>query len=124
MKTRFLSATVLSLTFGLVPAASALPGVPATQGDVQACGDDHKDAAKPVPANALTMTLKVGGMSCDGCANGIRNALLKVEGVYDAKVSFESGLATVQVDGTKVDEAKLSDVIVKAGYTIEKPSKG
>jgi copper chaperone CopZ len=114
MKTRILSVLALSLTlsFAAAPAASAF------------CGDDHKEAAKPVPADATLVTLKVAGMHCGDCANAIRNALLKLDGVYDAVVSHESGEAKIQVDAKKVDEAKLSEAIVKAGYKVEKPGKG
>lgn len=118
MKTRILSTLAFSLTLSLV----AVPSVNAA--DLQACGDDHKEAGKPVPADAQTVTLKVSGMSCGGCADAIRNALLKLDGVYDATVSHETGVASVQVDAKKMDAAKLGDAIVKAGYAVEKPSKG
>lgn len=106
-----------TFTLGAAPAtASAGPLDSAT-----ACGDHDKQAGKPVPADAKTLTLKVGGMSCDGCANTVRNALLKLDGVYDATVDWQTGAATVQYDGKKVDDARLGDAIVKAGYTVDKP---
>ncbi len=113
MITRILSALALSLSLTFVAAPAAF-----------ACGDDHKEAAKPAPADAQTITLKVTGMSCDSCANAVRNALLKIDGVFDAEVSFDKGVANVTVDAKKVDEAKLGDAIVKAGFKVEKPQKG
>lgn len=89
-----------------------------------ACGDDHQEAGKAVPAGAKSVALKVGGMSCGGCANEIRNALLKVDGVYDAAVNFETGVANVQFDGAKADLAKISAAITKAGFTVVGPEKG
>ena len=113
MTTRILSALAISLTLAVGAAPAAL-----------ACGDEHHDAARPVPADAQTVTLKVGGMTCGGCAELVRNALLKVDGVYDAVVDWEAGVDTVKLDGKKFDEAKLDDAIAKAGYKVEKPSKG
>ena len=108
----FIAATVAgALSLGSVSAALA-------------CGDDHQEAGKAVPAGAQALALKVKGMTCGGCANEIRNALLKVEGVYDAAVDFESGVAKVQFDGAKLDAAKISAAIVKAGFTVVGTEKG
>jgi len=122
MKMRILSLMALSLNLSLVAVPSAFAGEPAVA--IRACGDDHKEAGKPVPADALTVSLKVTGMTCGGCADQIRNALMKLDGVYDAVVSHETGVASVQFDGKKIDEAKVGEAIVKAGYKVEKPSKG
>jgi copper chaperone len=113
MITRVLTALALSLALAVVAAPTAL-----------ACGDDHKEAAKTVPADAQTVTIKVQGMTCGDCANAIRNALLKLDGVYDAEVSHETGLALVKVDASKVDQARLDEAISKAGYKVESPQKG
>jgi len=110
MLIRFLTASALSFSLALVATPAAF-----------ACGDEQKEAAKSVPADAQTVTLKIVGMSCGGCADSVRNALLKLDGVYDAAVSFETGIASVQLDGKKVDEVKLTEAIVKAGYKVEKP---
>lgn len=112
MITRLLTALTLALTLGFVATPAAL-----------ACGDKTQEAAKPVPADAQTATVKITGMTCDGCANQVRNALLKVDGVYDAEVNWESGVATVKFDGSKVDQAKLGAAITKAGYGTEAPQK-
>lgn len=107
MLIRIMTALALSATLGLATAPAAM-----------ACGDDHKEAAKPAPADAKTVTLKIEGMTCDGCANAVRNALLKLDGVFDATVSFETGLANISIDGNKVDDAKLGEVITKAGFKV------
>lgn len=108
MLIRIMTALALSATLGLATAPAAM-----------ACGDDHEEAAKPAPADAKTVTLKIVGMTCDGCANAVRNALLKLDGVFDATVSFESGLANIKLDGKKVDDAKLDEAISKAGFKVE-----
>lgn len=109
MLIRIMTAAALSLTLGLATAPAAM-----------ACGDDHKEAAKQVPADAATVTLKITGMTCDGCANALRNALLSLDGVYDATVSYETGIANVQLDAKKVDNAKLDDAVSKAGFKVQR----
>lgn len=119
MKT--LTKTVLALVGAGTLTMGTLAATASASTGTTACGDHEKQASKPVPADAKTLTLKVGGMTCDGCANTVRNALLKVDGVYDATVDWETGATVVQFDGKKTDDAKLGDAIIKAGYTVEKP---
>ena len=59
-------------------------------------------------------TLAVEGMTCGGCANSVKKALERVEGVQSAQVSFEDKQATVQAPG--VDRARLVQAIEKAGF--------
>ncbi|MDH4228693.1 MAG: heavy-metal-associated domain-containing protein [Nitrospirota bacterium] len=43
----------------------------------------------------MQTTLKVDGMTCNGCVNNVTNVLRGLLGVKDVKVSLESGLAVV-----------------------------
>ena len=45
-----------------------------------------------------TVTLKIGGMKCDGCATAVRSALEGVEGVSAVDVSLPDGSASVQLE--------------------------
>jgi len=56
------------------------------------------------------MELKVENIKCGGCANSIKNSLLKFEGVKDIKVDIENG--TIQIDG-EVDEDHKSQIKAK-----------
>ena len=60
-------------------------------------------------------TLKIEGMSCDGCVRSVREALERNEGVQPMKV--EIGTVVVEHDAETVDEAGLMDIIEKAGFT-------
>ena len=60
-----------------------------------------------------TQVLKVGGMSCGGCAKHVDKALRAVEGVSAVSVDVAQGTATVE--GTASMEA-LAAGVVEAGY--------
>lgn len=66
-----------------------------------------------------TETIKVAGMSCGGCALNVSGALKAVEGVSDAQVSLEQGLATVAYDETRTSSEQLKSAVRHAGYSVE-----
>jgi mercuric reductase len=60
--------------------------------------------------------LRVEGMTCEGCARHVTEALKKVPGVDQAQVaSWKSGQAVV-VTAPEVDEASLIDAVKQSGY--------
>ena len=64
-----------------------------------------------------TVTLDVGGMTCDGCAGRVRNALEGVTGVTSAEVSHESGSAIVSHSGVSRD--LMTGAVRAIGYTVD-----
>lgn len=60
--------------------------------------------------------LKVGGMSCDGCAANVQRALKGVEGVISAEVHLASKTAIVTVGDKKPLVALLIAAVKQAGY--------
>jgi copper chaperone CopZ len=70
-----------------------------------------------VPANATRATLKIEGMTCEGCAATVEQALRAVPGVSGAAVSYEKKQATVYVPaGSDVPREALLQAVRKAGY--------
>ena len=65
-----------------------------------------------------SVTLKVNGMTCGGCAKSIEKALMKTDGVLDARVSHPKREAVVSYDDQKVTVDKIKAVIVDTGYTV------
>lgn len=86
-----------------------------------ACGETTEAPSKAVPTDAAHVTIPVEGMSCGGCATAIHNALMKLDGVYAAEITFESGKAIVAYDAKKVTVEALTSAIDKAGYKAGKP---
>lgn len=65
---------------------------------------------------AETLQIAVEGMSCASCVSTIENALDEIPGVIEARVSFASERATVDVVPGVVDLEKLVTAVEKAGY--------
>jgi len=64
----------------------------------------------------MQFELDVKGMTCDGCARHVTDALKSVDGVEEAVVEdWKSGKTNVVTD-TKVEEKKLLKAVKKAGY--------
>lgn len=66
--------------------------------------------------NLETANFTIEGMTCEiGCAKLIEGKLTGVDGVTDAKVSFETKVAVVKFDKTKQSVASLTKTIEKVG---------
>ncbi|WP_066759393.1 mercuric transport protein MerTP [Crocinitomix algicola] len=64
-------------------------------------------------------SLTVEGMTCTGCEHSVNHALTSTEGVIEASSSYETGIATVKFDKSKVTMEELVDAIEKeTGYKV------
>ena len=69
------------------------------------------------PNQEAVTNLVVRGMTCQGCARNVREALLKVAGVSDASVNLEAQEATVRWnEQTPEGAANLLQAVSEAGY--------
>ncbi|HKS26510.1 MAG TPA: heavy-metal-associated domain-containing protein [Pyrinomonadaceae bacterium] len=75
-------------------------------------------------AATKTVTIRVKGMTCGGCATSVEKALKSTEGVQEARVSFERGLAVIKYDDQKVTISKLREVINSTGFFCEVEGSG
>lgn len=66
-----------------------------------------------------TVTFKIGGMRCDGCAERIRTLLAAVPGVREASASFAGSAARVRYNPHTVGENRLLEVIEGGGFTAD-----
>lgn len=67
-------------------------------------------------AQLATVELKIGGMTCEGCAETIKSKLLETPGVADAEVHYAAGHARVKYDPAKTDPGELVAAIEGLGY--------
>lgn len=67
------------------------------------------------PADGLTITLEITGMTCRSCERHVREALVKVEGVAAAAASLARGTAEVTLTRSVAME-RLVDAVMEAGY--------
>ena len=104
-------------------AVSAAGGPLGTGRAVQAATAAIPDTAK--------VKLSISGMTCGSCATTARIALERVDGVYDAEVSYDSASAVVLYDAEKTSPEEFIAYLAKmTGYRAQvveserKPERG
>ncbi len=71
----------------------------------------------PGPASAEEVNVKVNGMVCGFCAQGIKSKLMEQEGVEAVDVDLETKVVTVSLDtGAAVDNETIRTLIADSGY--------
>lgn len=63
-----------------------------------------------------TITIKIEGMSCDGCVKSVTRALTAVPGVSKAEVSLARAEATVAFEPEQVAKPALVQAVQDAGF--------
>ena len=64
-----------------------------------------------------SLTLDVGGMTCEGCSNRVKSALESIQGVNSADVSHESGIAIILHQN--VSKEIMTSSVQEIGYTVD-----
>lgn len=68
---------------------------------------------------AKEITVKVSGMVCSLCAQGIQKKFKEVKAVKEIKVDLTNKVVLVTtIDDQDIPDAKITDIITKAGYNI------
>ena len=57
--------------------------------------------------------LHIDGMTCGSCATAVRQVLRKVDGVKDARVSYQQKQGVVTYDPTKVTPEKIAHAVTE-----------
>ena len=65
-----------------------------------------------------TITMKVEGMTCNGCVASVTRVLKAVPGVNDVVVTLTPGAAKVNFDPAATGAAALKTAIEDAGYDV------
>lgn len=71
----------------------------------------------------VQLQLKIGGMACSFCVQGIQQTLLRMEGVQEAHVSLAHEEVLVRFDPRQVSEQQLRQALEQMGYTIRDPDR-
>lgn len=88
----------------LVPAAYSAPVVV------------HATSATVPAIEPRSVSLRIEGMTCGGCAIAVRRVLTRLDGVREADVSYEQQRAVVTYDTTKVTVEQMIAAIKTLGY--------
>lgn len=100
-----------SVVVGGVIGAYAMARVPALREAV-----NGPRTASATPAQE-TVTLKITGMTCDGCTAAVKLAALRIDGVSAATVDYAQGRADITYDPSKTDPKALAAILSeKSGY--------
>jgi copper chaperone CopZ len=67
-------------------------------------------------SDVAELDLAVPSMVCDGCAETIRAALKALPGVRDVKVSLWHKRVRVRFEPSRLEEARIRQVIAAAGF--------
>ncbi len=65
-----------------------------------------------------TVELRIGGMTCQGCVRGVKNAISGVQGVTGVEVDLANKSATIEFDETVVAVDVIMSAITEAGYEV------
>jgi len=66
-----------------------------------------------------TRTIDIEGMTCGHCVSWVTEALKKIDGVADAKLSLEAKNAIVEYDESRVTDDMMKTAVEEAGYTVK-----
>lgn len=72
----------------------------------------------PAPSTPETLQVPVSGMTCQACALHVEQILGEVGGIQAAQVNFGSRSASLELDGSELDESTLRVRLAKAGFGI------
>jgi copper chaperone CopZ len=67
-------------------------------------------------AASATVTIRVEGMHCGGCASSVEKKLKATEGVEEVRVSFPKKEVWVKYNDQKISVAKLREAINSTGF--------
>lgn len=75
----------------------------------------RREARGPAPAQSLKV--EVEGMTCQGCARRLDTSVRAVDGIDAVTISVDAGLLEVSSQSGLIDDAKVRQAIVDAGFT-------
>lgn len=103
----------------LAPSPSAATQTARTasvQSQEEAAAQGTEPAEFDSPTSFQQVVLEVEGMTCETCPVTVREALGRIEGVYEAKATLNPPRAVVRFDPERVSVKDLTDATTKAGF--------
>ncbi|MCM4171886.1 mercuric transport protein MerTP [Arenibacter sp. TNZ] len=65
-----------------------------------------------------TTEFKISGMTCASCESHVDHEVNKLDGIVNAKASYENGNAVIEYDRTKTSETEIESAINATGYKV------
>src|SRR5690554_1746132 len=79
---------------------------------VQESGYDVKDEQESI-------IIKIGGMTCAGCAAAVERGLQKADGIYEANVNIAIEKGRVEFDPSLLSRGDIKKIVESSGYQLE-----
>jgi mercuric transport protein len=89
---------------------------PSASASTAAQGPAHRLTAAATAVEQKTVTLRIEGMTCGGCAIATRKVLARLPGVSRVEVSYEQQQALVTYDPVKVTADQMIAAVRTLGY--------
>ena len=70
------------------------------------------------PAKPEQLSVKVEGMHCESCAEGITKKLAQTRGVLGSDVHFSNAVQTVRYDAARIAPEAVIALITNRGFTV------
>ncbi len=74
--------------------------------------------------DVINLSLKIEGMHCASCAQGLEATFNNEPGVLSANVNLATEKATLKYERSKTSRKALEDLVVSAGYSVAKEKAG
>ncbi len=65
---------------------------------------------------ATRLTVSIPSMDCASCAVGIQSTLVELEGIENARITYESKLAQIAYDSRQITETEILETIEATGF--------
>ena len=66
-----------------------------------------------------SIELNIEGMHCTGCSARLQKVLSNLDGVSNAEVSFEKGMANIEFNKKIITLDEIKNAIVDSGFEVE-----
>ena len=66
-----------------------------------------------------SIELNVEGMHCTGCSARLQKVLSNLDGISNAEVSFEKGMANIEFNKEIITLDEIKNAIVDSGFEVE-----
>ena len=77
-----------------------------------------RDTGYDVKQEKERITLKIGGMSCAGCAAAVESALAGSDGVLSAHVNIATEKASIEYDPSVVSRETFDRIVAEVGFEV------
>lgn len=72
--------------------------------------------------NGIKSEWTITGMTCQGCANGLQNAMANINGIIGCNVDYPSQTMICNTDPQIISDNKIAELVTNTGYKATKKS--